>query len=104
MVNTNMQKRYGKHSTSRRWVGIMIYLKSNVILLADVFENFRKTCLLYYKLYIDPCLSWDAMLKMTNIELELMTNIDMFQFIEKGMRGGGVSYIANRYRKAKTST
>ena len=70
----------------------------------DVFENFRKTCMQYYKL--DPChyftspgLSWDAMLNMTNIKLELMTEIDMFQFIEKGMRGG-VSYIANRYGNA----
>ena len=44
-------------------------------------------------------LSWDAMLKMTNIKLELMTDIDMFQFIEKGMRGG-VPYIANRHGKA----
>ena len=84
-----------------------LYLKSGILLLADVFENFRKTCLQYYKL--DPChyftspgLSWDAMLKMTDIKLELMTDIDMFQFIEKGMRGG-ISYIANRYGKSNNT-
>ena len=50
-------------------------LVSDVLLLTDVFENFRKTCMQYYKL--DPChhftspdLSWDAMLKMTNIKLD----------------------------------
>jgi len=69
-----------------------------------VFENFRKTCLNYYKLdpahyFTSPGLSWDAMLKMTNIKLELMTDIDMYLFIEFGMRGG-VSYIANRYGEA----
>ena len=81
-----------------------LYLESDILLLADVFENFRRTCLEFYKL--DPChyftspgLSWDAMLKMTDIKLELMVDIDMFQFIEKGMRGG-ISYIANRYGKA----
>ena len=49
-----------------------LYFVSDVLLLTDVFENFRKTCMQYYKL--DPChyftipgLSWDAMLKMTNI-------------------------------------
>ena len=58
----------------------------------------------YYKL--DPCyyftspgLSWVATLKMTDIKLELITDADVFQFIEKGMHGGA-SYIANRYGKA----
>ena len=81
-----------------------LYLGSDMLLLTDVFENFRKTCMQYYKL--DPChyftspgLSWDAMLKITNIKLELMTDIDMFQFIEKGMHRG-VSYITNQYGNA----
>ena len=61
-----------------------LYLGSDVLLLTDVFKNFRKTCMQYYKL--DPChyftspgLSWDGMLKKTNIKLELMADIDMFQ-------------------------
>ena len=65
-----------------------LYRKSDLLLLADVFESFRKTCLQYYKL--DPChyftspgLSWDAMLKMTNIKLELMTDVDMFQSLKR---------------------
>ena len=81
-----------------------LYLKNDVLLLTDVFKSFRKTCLQYYKL--DPChyftslgLSWDAMLKMTNIKLELMTDVDMFQFIKKALHSG-VSYISKRYGKA----
>jgi len=77
-----------------------LYFKTDVLLLADVFEQFRHVCLDYYKL--DPChyysapgLSWDACLKMTNVELDLLSDVDMHQFIEKGMRGG-VSIITHR--------
>ena len=81
-----------------------LYLKSDILLLTDVFENFRKACQQYYELdpahyFTTPGLSWDAMLKRTETKLELMSDVDMFLFIEKGMRGG-ISYIANRYGKA----
>ena len=82
-----------------------LYLSSDILLYwLMCLRISEKTCLQYCKL--DPCryftspdLSWDAMLKMTYIKLELMTDVEMFQFIEKGMRGG-ISYIANRYGKA----
>jgi len=77
-----------------------LYLKSDVLLLADVFENFRKMCLKYYKLdpchyYTAPGLAWDACLKMTGIKLDLLSDVDMHQFIEMGLRGG-VSIITRR--------
>ena len=69
-----------------------------------MFLKFILTCLDYYGLdryhyFHSTGLSWDAMLKMTEIELELISNIDMYLFFEKGMRGG-ISYIAKRFRKA----
>ena len=80
------------------------YLKKVVLLLGDVFEKFIDMCLKFYKL--DPChyfsspgLSWDAMLKMTGVKLEKISDIDKYLFIEKGLRGG-ISYIAKRYAKA----
>ena len=81
-----------------------LYLKTDILLLTDVFENFRKACLTNYGLdplhYItSPGLAWDAMLKMTKINLELITDIDMHLFIEKGLRGG-ISYIADRHAEA----
>ena len=81
-----------------------LHLKTDILLLTDVFENFRKTCLTYYKLdplhYISsPGLAWDAMLKMTGINLELITDIVMQLFNEKGLRGG-ISYIAHRHAEA----
>ena len=79
-------------------------MKTDVLLLADVFESFRKTCLEYYKL--DPCnyfsapgLSWDALLRMTKINLDLISDVNVQLFIEKGMRGG-ISYIAHRHAVA----
>ena len=74
------------------------------MLLADVFENFIDTCLKFYGL--DPChyfsssgLSWDVMIKMFGVRLEKIFDIDIYLFIEKGLRGG-ISYIAKRYAKA----
>ena len=78
-----------------------VYLGSDVLLLADVFENFRKTALATYGLdpthYLTlPGYSWDALLKSTNVSLELITDPDMYLFIEKGLRGG-ISMVSHRH-------
>ena len=81
-----------------------LYLKSDVLLLADVFEEFRNVCLENYSLdpawyYTSPGLSWDALLKHSGVKLELLTDVDVLLLFEKGIRGG-VSMITNRYGKA----
>jgi len=81
-----------------------VYLTTDVLLLADVFENFRKVCQGKYDLdpahyYSAPGLSWDALLKKTGVELELLTDLDMHLFIERGMRGG-ISMVSKSYAKA----
>ena len=65
-----------------------LYLLTDTFLLADVFANFRKTCLKNYGLdpahyYTSPGLSWDALLKLTSMKLELFTDFNMYLFIEK---------------------
>ena len=77
---------------------------TDVLLLADVFENFRDVCSKNYGLdpawyYTAPVLSWDAMLKLTKVNLELLTNYEMLMMVNKGIRGG-VSMIPTRYAKA----
>jgi len=81
-----------------------LYNISDVLQLADVFENFRDVCMEHYKLdpawyYTSPGLSWDAMLKMTAVELELLSDYDKILMIKNGIRGG-VSTITTRYGKS----
>ena len=81
-----------------------LYLKTDVLLLADVFEKFRNVCLENYSLdpawyYTSPGLSWDALLKHSEVNLELLNDPDMLLMFEKGIRGG-TSMISNRYGKA----
>ena len=78
-----------------------LYLLSDVLLLADVFENFRNVCLKNYRLdpawyYTAPGLAWEAALKMTGVEL--LTDPDMLLMIEKGIKGG-ISMISQRQGK-----
>ena len=73
------------------------------MLLADVFENFNNKCFEHYGLdpfhyFNSPGLSWDPVLKMSGIEIELISNIDMYLFIGKVLRGG-ISYIFKIHRK-----
>lgn len=81
-----------------------LYLKSDVVLLADVFENFRT---LFRECYgLDPChyrtlagFCWDALLKESRAKLDLLTDPNMYLLMERGIRGG-ISVISNRYAKA----
>ena len=80
------------------------YLRKDVLLLADVFEKFIFTCLKYYDLH--PChyfsapgLPWHAMLKMTGVTLDQISDPDKYMCFEQGMRGG-VSHINKRYSES----
>ena len=81
-----------------------LYVQSDTLLLADMFENFRDMCIKEYEL--DPAhflslpgLAWQACLKKTGVELELLTDYDMLLMIEEGIRGG-ICQSIHRHAKA----
>ena len=81
-----------------------LYVQSDTLLLADVFQNFRNKCIEIYE--FDPAhflsvsgLAWKACLKRTKVELELLTNIDMLLMVGKGIRGG-ICHAIHRYANA----
>ena len=89
---------------------LKLYLESDVVILADVFENFRNICHEIYKLdpinYVTaPAISWDAMLKYTKVKLQLISNSDIYNFLKLAVRGGltqcsqRISEANNKYLK-----
>ena len=78
-----------------------IYLKTDVLLLADVFENFREVCMKNYDLdpawyFTAPGLAWDAMLKVTKVRMEFIVDPDIALMVDKGICGG----VSTRHEKA----
>lgn len=81
-----------------------LYLKTDVLLLTDIFQSFRRTCKQHYKLdpafYITaPSLSFDAMLLKTGVQLELISELEIIRMIQKGIRGG-LCVCSHRYAQA----
>ncbi len=81
-----------------------LYLKTDVLLLADIVTEFRRACKEVYELdalhyYTAPGLAWDTMLKITEVEIDLISDPDMYLMVERGIRGG-ISSIMKRYARA----
>ena len=81
-----------------------LYVQSDTLILADVFEKFRNMCIKVYEL--DPAhflslpgLAWQVCLKKTNVKLELLTGYDMLLMVEEGIRGG-ICHSIDKYVKA----
>ena len=80
-----------------------LYVQSDTLLLADVFFNFRKVCFDTYELdpahfLYAPGLAWQACLKKSNVELELISDVDMLLMIEKGIPGGITQAVCRHFQ------
>ena len=84
-----------------------LYLRTDVLLLTDVYENFRDLCLEYYGLdpahyFTLPNFTWDAMLLKTDVKIDPLTDQEMYEMIEKGLRGG-MCQVSHKEAKAITN-
>ena len=106
---TDIDHRHGKRvfkNLSNKSLGDYhdLYVHSDTLLRADVFENFRNMCIKVYEpdpahFLSAPGLAWQACLKKTEIELELITDFNILLTVEQGIRGGPC-YAIHRYAKA----
>ena len=81
-----------------------LYVQTDTLQLAEIFENFRKACNKKYQLdpahFVSaPALAWQACLKKTDVKLELLTDIDMLLMFEQRIRAG-ISQAIHKYAKA----
>ena len=78
-----------------------LYMETDTLLLADVFQHYRQVIMKNYGLdpthfYTAPSLSWSAGLKFTKVKLEIPQDIDMHLFVDEGLRGG-ISMVCNSF-------
>ena len=83
-----------------------LYVKSDTLLLADVFENFRNICIEIYELDFTlfltvPGLAWQTAIKNIKVKSDLLTDINVLLIVEKGIRGG-MCHIIYQYAKANS--
>ena len=102
----NMLSEFGKNFFEVRNIGDYhgLYLRTDVVLLVNVFQAFRDTCLKHYSLdpahfYMALGLAWKACLKKTGVRLELLTDPDMLLMFERGIQGG-ITQVVHRYASA----
>ena len=81
-----------------------MYVQSDTLLLANIFENFRNMCIKVHELdpahfLSAPVLAWQARLKKTGVKLELLTDVDMLLMVEKEIKGA-TCHAIHRYAKA----